>query len=318
MRDDSSGNSTQAAAIGGKLREAFSCRGIVGGAFLPRILDQERRYAPAVLEMTRGHRFLMDCFYDFFIETLFLTRDTAAEGGATGKRCWYPRLFQYFLFNFRRFRGGDVLLLTGYPLLGYSLVRDLKDGALALAAIAGRETSVRALEGLRQGDVIEDTPDFRRRLGKQRMQEEKRVREVMLREQSGLDEATRGQLRRWEQLFNLEVHGSRLSMSSEGGEWLRGDRPMTVGPCLEEKAVAAFANTSRQVAWLHLKTFPVLQLKPHAFSGEWEEKWRLLDRAFRFHMHSLVGIGKPVADAIVKLGDAKFDFDLGTHYVESE
>ena len=318
MRDDSSGTAAQAAAIEKELCAAFASRGAVGGTFLSEILNLEDDYANTVLAIVPGYWVLMDSFHDFFIQTLSSSGPRPAEKHGTEHAGWYPRLGQYALSSFRRFRAGDVLLRKGYPLLGYSLLRDLKDAALGLAALAAQETSVRALEGLRDGDVIEDTAGFRKRLRKQRVQEEKRIRTVMLGEDSGLDEATREQLRRWQQLFDVEVHGSRLSMTSEGRESLRGKRGVSIGPCPDEGAISVFANASRQVAWMHLKTFPVLQLKPHTLTGQWEQKWRLLDEAFRFHMHCLGGIGRPVADAIIKLVDAKFDFDLGTHYAESE
>jgi hypothetical protein len=81
---------------------------------------------------------------------------------------------------------------------------------------------------------------------------------------------------------------------------------------------AMYVNRVAEVAWMVLRTYPLLQLAPGSFGQEWHRKWDILDDSFRVYVGALARLGKKVADAVIALIDSKFDFSPGTTYYKPE
>jgi hypothetical protein len=71
----------------------------------------------------------------FFVETLELVEERVRTVGWSHD-AHYAVAWTFFSNIFRRVRSADLLFANGYPLEGYALLRDAKDRAFLLAAIA--------------------------------------------------------------------------------------------------------------------------------------------------------------------------------------
>ena len=78
--------------------------------------------------------------------------------------------------------------------------------------------------------------------------------------------------------------------------------------------VSMFLNRSLEVAWMVLRIFPFLQLRPRAFGEGWAAKWELLDEPCRLQSESLGDLGKPIGYAFIRFMDAKFPFSPDTAF----
>ncbi|GBE17319.1 hypothetical protein BMS3Abin15_01160 [bacterium BMS3Abin15] len=139
---------------------------------------------------------------------------------------------------------------------------------------------------------------------------------LFLRGDSGFDDETISELQRWEQMFHDEVHGSRFTLAIEGGDWLLGKSNITIGPSPNTKAIAMYLNISNEIGWMILRTLPVLQINHNALGDDWSKKWHILDESFRHSIKSLGEMGKKIAHVIIKLIDAKFNFNPDYVYKE--
>ena len=207
-------------------------------------------------------------------------------------------------------------MLKGYPLDGYALLRDLKYRCIFLAGIAHNITSVSALFGIQglESATIEEWPKIKKR----RKKEEGRILSKMIRKDSGLSEEIRKELDRWEQMFHEQVHGSKFTFFLEGGDWMVGKGPISIGPLPNEKSMAMYMNRAAEIGWMLTRLLPFLQPAQNAFSAEWRGRYNILDDSFRVMVQSLSDIGKKVADAFMFFIDKKFAFPETFYYFEAD
>jgi len=76
----------------------------------------------------KGHRFLVDSFQSFFMQTLNRAVSLIREQGWPSPEHYMTALAQFAVL-FRRFRAAHILFETGYPLDGVAHMRDVKDRA---------------------------------------------------------------------------------------------------------------------------------------------------------------------------------------------
>jgi hypothetical protein len=216
---------------------------------------------------------------------------------------------------FRSVRAAENLFTTGYPLDGYALLRDIKDRTIFIAAIAHGITSLSKIFGLdSQQPINKETYE---KIKKQRKNEEYKILKKMIRKDSGLNPDILNELQLWEQFFNEEVHGSKLTYFSDGGEWLQGKRQLSIGPVPVDRAIAMYMNRSAEIGWLVTKIFPLLQLESFSFGEDWAKKWIVLDDSFRIMIKGLEMLEKKIATAFISFVDTKFSFTANSHYSES-
>lgn len=272
------------------------------------VRKQEAEFAREVESRLRGHVALIDAWQAFYAQTLHHALTNMPNEDV--EPSYWGTILTEHLIAFRDFRAAEAAFRSGYPLAGFRILRDLKDRVLFLAAIIADQTSWSALHGL-AGGATEPA-----KIRKAAVAEEKRVLGVMIREKSGLSEAAREWLGRWEGLFHREVHGSMLSWVAILEPWHSGT-PHTLGPQFEERGGAAYTNRACEVSWMWLRVLPYLQLEPGGFGDEWKDKWHILDDSFLYMESDLKEIGKPeIVDAILELMRVKFSYDPTLCYVD--
>ncbi len=272
------------------------------------VAEQESDFARQVEDHLAGHVALLDAWHAFFAATLHVSLSSMPSEGDT--TTYWGAVISEYLTAFRDFRAAELVFRSGYPLAGYRILRDLKDRAVFMAAIAAGHSSWSALHGLPSQNETADE------VRKAMVKEERRVLELMIRTESGLSESTLEWLRRWEALFHREVHGATLTWAAMLGPWVKGE-PLTLGPKLEERAGSAYTNRACEVSWMWLRLLPYLQLAPEAYGQAWSRKWRILDESFDFMESDLRDIGKhEIVDAVLELMREKFPFDPTCAYVD--
>ncbi len=301
----------------GRLESTFGQRGDAG-PLGKDVWPKEQEYGHYVIANAYGYVVLANSFQSFFYETITTCLTQYRHPNATKEAPYQPTVLLEHLTLFRSIRATENLLYCGYPLDAYSLLRDVRDRAIFLAAIISGITSYQALNAthLLPPDGVEPDDDLADAMRKVREQEERRVMALMMGEASGLPEATQRLLRRWRRVFNLEVHGSRLTTAGEFTDWLRKKEPLSIGPVPREGPVTVYINTAPPVFWMVHRTLPFLQLKRGAFGTAWSQKWRILDDAFRTYQLGFEASGKPSGPAVRELVETKFPFSVDTIYVE--
>ena len=176
-----------------------------------------------------GHRILADSFLDFLAVTVRSAAEGHSKHGWPPHHAYYPICLVEFVTQFRGMRAAEVLSVSGYPLDGYALQRNLKDRAISLGAIVGGISSFPALYGLKGPTSTPWTDRDKQTVLNRRKDEEKKIFSRMIGKKSGLDVGHLEALTQWNELFHMEVHGSRLSTMREMFSWLQDKKDFAVG-----------------------------------------------------------------------------------------
>jgi hypothetical protein len=298
-----------------RLEENFTEHGVVGGHLL-EIIDMERAYGEYFVNTYHGQAVLIDSFQSFYIETLQVAQNWVASNGWPKDAPNYAPILLFYVTNFRSFRACENLLTSGYPLDGYALLRDIKDRATFLGGIAHNITSFPKIYGY--ATMKEASDEEWSRIRKERKKEESCVLNRMVRKGSGMPDNVIEELKKWEQLFNEEVHGSKFTLFTEGVDWIRGKELLTIGPVPKESSMAMYMNRSAEIGSLLVRLLPFLQPVENAFGSVWKERHYILDDSFRIMVDTLSKLGKHIADAFIYFVDNKFTFPDGFHYLEAD
>lgn len=295
-----------------RLEITFGIDGIVGRRLLD-ILDAERIYGAHIAETYHGHLVLINSFLDFYIETFQMAMQWINQNGWSKLPPMYSYATLCNAVTFRSFRAADTLFMNGYPYDGYSLLRDIKDRAIFLAAVIHKITSFLLLEGLADETVA---PNNMKIIIANRRKEETRVHDLMIGKKSGLPHRIVQDLERWEQLFNQEVHGSRFTMAEIAMNWKEGNAPLHLGPIYDKSGMAMYMNRASEICWMLTRTLPFIQPAEDAFGKNWKSKHRILDDSFEHMLKSLEKMGKQIASSFTYFVKNKFAFDENLSYSE--
>lgn len=298
-----------------RLEDNFTVNGTIGGN-LDDILILEDACREYFTSTFHGQSAVIDSFQSFYIETLRHTHRWITDHGWPKNRENYPLILLYYVIMFRSFRACESLLLKGYPLDGYALLRDLKDRAIFLAGIAHNITTFQLIFGLGGNEALSDE-DWEK-LKKKRKAEQRKVLNAMIREKSGLPGDIVYELKNWEQLFHEEIHGSRLSFFGELGDWVKGKALLSIGPIPKELPMMMYMNRACEIAWLIVRLLPYLQPVENAFGTRWRKKHKILDESFRSMQQGLSRTGKKIGDAFIKFVDEKYSFSEPFYYFEAD
>lgn len=297
-----------------RLEENFSVDGLVGGQLL-EIIEMEKAFGEYYIGTFFGQTVLIDSFQGFYIESLQAALKWVSDNGWPKDCQNYASVLWFYVIIFRSFRACENLLTHGYPLDGYGLMRDLKDRAIFLSAIAHNITSFPSIHGFANMKTI-DKQEWPK-LKKARKLEERRVLGRMIRKDSGLPSEVIEQLSSWEAFFHEEVHGSMLSYT-DGFDWMRGKESLLIGPVPKTLSMAVYMNRAVEIAWLLTRLLPFLQPVEKAFKPRWQEKLNILDDSFRVAVQGLSEMGRKIADAFMLFIDVKFSFPEDFHYFEAD
>jgi hypothetical protein len=289
-----------------RLQEAFGDDALVGSTLVPIVLAEER-YGMAVAAVLPGFSTLSNSFQSFYVETLRALKPSAAPKGAK----WYWPLAFMHISIFRVFRSAEALLLEGYPLIGYSLLREVKDRAFVFSAVARHLVSLRQACGWEA--ELGPSASYGQAEYEQTVLARKKIEGKILKETigttSGFDKQAQADLKSWNQLFHAEVHGSHLSFAVDLKTWLKNPGPLPVANELfHQTSVAMLVNRFEEAAWFILRTLAVLQTQVGSFGPEWSRKWHVLDDALRATVAERPGKAREFADRIFQLVEQKFPF----------
>src|SRR5688500_14673728 len=126
---------------------------------------------------------------------------------------------------------------------------------------------------------------------------------------SGLSQTTIDELALWDSLFNMEVHGGRLSLANAQG-FMKGTDRLPIFPEFRQRDVAMFMNRYCESGWMTHRLVPLVQPSAIPFHQEWKEKWRVIDESFGIVVLSLTKEnGMAIGGAITEYVNAKFPFN---------
>lgn len=298
------------------LAATFKSNGVIGGR-LESVFADEEDVGRQLLERFRGNDVLMHSFLDFFIETLEIVRDDIARNGWLKGAPNYPIAWVCFSNLFRRFRACELLGMKGYPLDAYSLIRDIKDRAFAIAGVAHNVAIFSQVVGAVEPPSPMDRDEYAKRSVRIRKDLDQKVSWRLIGRNSGLSLEIQKDLSLWDGFFNHEVHGAALSLTNELLSVTRGAAP-SIGPTFDQGSFAMYLNRSVEIGWLLLRLLPYLQREENAFGNMWHAKKLLLDDCFRFMLETLSSLGKSIGDALIALVDKNFVFPTSFHYFEAD
>jgi len=293
-----------------RLAENFTTKGVVGGSLL-KLTGRESAAGHAFSQKYIGHRYLSDCSQSFAFDTLELT---PPESVATAQRKLegFPIVYLEFLMIFRRVRAAHIASINGYPGPAHVMLRDVKDRSIFLSAVFQEHVTYTELMGITKHEPKNlDTKALNEYRRRKRMRLEKHLIEKYLTANPEFDSETTFELKRWNDLFNWETHGSFLSQSNSMLAWVKGE----AYPQLVETGVpdsdAMMMNRFNEATWLFHRLLPNLQ-HGNGFGEEWSQRWRVLDDSFWQMQESLGSMGKKIGRAFVTFIDKKFPFDETT------
>ena len=164
-------------------------------------------------------------------------------------------------------------------------------------------TDFYSIEGVTPGVAVE-----MKEVRRLRKRTEHGVWDKFLGSSSGLSASTIEELSKWDQLFDFEVHGGRLSF---GGtlDWLHGRGALRVLPKFDPKVFSMYMNRACEIGWMIHRLIPLVQPPGIPLASDWKAKWRIIDKSYQLTVESLsTDLGKPIGNAIKEFVLAKFPF----------
>ncbi len=264
---------------------------------------EEQKYNSTVLQY-KGHFALSNAFKCFFLETVELVNSHCRPQITTAVPVFYGLFVPRMANAFQSLCGTERVAISGYPLLAYTVLRNIFDNLILSSASLQKITDFYSIEG-----VDSRKPFDVATVKKLRKKAEYAVRLKMTGDQSNLKQETRDALEKWDMSFDWEVHGARLSLI--GAEpWLKSVGPLPILPRFVEIEFAMFMNRYCEIGWMIHRLIPCLQPPGVPLPDAWKKKWRVLDDSFELVARALTeDAGKPIGAAIVELVKTKFAFN---------
>jgi len=271
------------------------------------IFEEESAYSLKVAESMSGYLALSDSFKAFYLETIESMNTKCRPKVKTPLSEQYPLFVARLNNNVQSLVGAERLALHGYPLQAYTIHRNTFDNVVLTAAALQRLTDFYAIEGIDPSKPLD-----LKAVKQQRKKNEWEVHDVMLGKASGLSADTIEEMQKLGDNFDLEVHGSRLSLAGATG-WLRGTEPLSIVPKFRESDFALHMNRYVEVAWMVHRLLPAIQPPEAPLVGEWPEKWAILDDSFEVLLTSITKeCAKKFGAAVVEFVKSKLPFNAGS------
>ena len=264
------------------------------------LFDAESAHEREVLRY-QGYLVSSDALKCFYLETTELTNSHIRPQIKTPMPPSYALFLARMANGFQALCGAERAALKGYPYQGYTLLRNIYDNLLMTSAVLQTLTTFEAAEGIGPAGVTDMVA-----VKKARKETEYKTKRQMVGHRSGLSSEVIAELKVWDDLFDFETHGSRLSMTHTMN-WLRGLEPLPVLPAFNEMAFAMFMNRYLEVCWMFHRLVPATQPAGIPLPEEWHEKWGVIDVGLRAQVESLsTDLGKKIGAIMVEFVSAKF------------
>lgn len=225
---------------GEALRRDLEWIGDYNGRLWGRLEEYWQAESEHVQVMGDAHvgTFLLSRAYQcLFLETVGLLNRLGPSASRGVSVPFYTRNFvPRLVHQFRQSCGADLLATHGYPLQAMANLRNLADDLLLTSAAMQRLTNFFELEGYDP----KDAPDLVR-AKKRRKETERNLWPILTGSKSGLSPEAVKNLRLWNDMFDLEVHGARLSYTTVVS-WIQGKAPLDVYPHYNQSAAVMFIN----------------------------------------------------------------------------
>jgi len=290
------------------LESISNCHGIPFGR-LEEYWQAETDHVYSMRSSNAGTLLLIRAFQSMFLEAVELTNVNSIQSTASPSLPFFTRFLPKFVHVFHQLCASELAATHGYPLPAYTILRNVFDQLVLLAASMLRLTDLNKADGYDPN--IEYSPNSAKTLG---IKNERAVRRKMLGKESGLSNETVNHLKIWDALFDFEVHGARLSLTT-AIDWINGNGALQVYPHYNSSSVTTYSNRVCEICWMAHRLLPLIQHSALHFPAEWKAKWRLLDSRFEDQVRHFaneqvdkVGLG------IIELVMMKFPFNESTLY----
>jgi hypothetical protein len=298
-----------------RLAETFRVNGIIGGHLIS-VYDDERIIEADLVKTYHGQDLLMCSFLSFFVETLQAANGLVNLSGWPKACPHYTVALVGFSNLFRRFRACELLYSKGYPLDGYAMMRDIKDRAFMMAAVAKNRITFAEVYGTKEG-LARGDKEYGRKTMEIRKKASKRIFAEFMGDSSGLPQTVRDDLKMWEDLFHAEVHNGSLTLTHDLQALHGSNIAPRIGPTKIAEAYTIYINRTSEIGWMLVRLLPFLQPSKAAFGGEWVRKKEVLDDSFRYMLETLASLDKRLGSSFITMIDKKFRFKDPFHYFES-
>lgn len=292
-----------------KLSSISEHNGILYGR-ASKLFASEERHHNEILRYD-GYLSLSDAFKCFFLESAELANMQLPLKTPNSLPEFYGLFVARLVHSFQSLCGAERLAMGGYPYHAYTLLRNTFDNLQLTSAAMQKITDFYSIEGLERGKPFD--PKFTLTL---RKKTEKKVRRWMSGESSGLPQETIDELRKFDEMFDLEVHGARLWLANKSGDWLGGMEALSILPEFNEHSFELFISGFCIVGWITHRLVPMFQLSIDAFGEKWIEKWCVLDCCFMEIVNAPTKEGKrkEIGAAIVEYVNAKHPLNENSIY----
>jgi hypothetical protein len=274
-----------------------SATALLEGVPFARVRLIESAQAKHAMEITKlkGYIAISEASKCFTLETVELINTTCRPHVMTPLPETYPLFLQRLVHDFQSLCGSQLIASHGYPMHGYTLLRNTFDNLVMTSAAIQGLTSFLEIEGIISGQALDA-----KQIRNTRKSTEFAVRSKMTGKESGLSQSTFNALKDWDELFDFETHGARLTMALSQG-WLKGTEPLQVLPNYNETAASLFVNRYCEIAWMLHRLLPLLQPAGTSLPDKWAKNWRVLDESFKVLALSITQqFGKVIGTAIVE------------------
>jgi hypothetical protein len=251
----------------------------------------------------KGYEALSDAFTLFFVETVPAFNTQIYPLVTAPVPTDHNFLIQKLVHAFNTLRASKMIAHSGYPLQGFTLLRNIYDDCILAAAVVQGLTTFEELAGVKAGEDFDQE-----RMRKNRVAVERRVRRQMDGAESGLSSQVLESLRVVDRFYDFETHGGRVTAAFNFG-FLLGTEPLATTPRFKENVFALFMNRYIETAWMAHRLLPLIQLPGATFNADWASKWAVIDGSFAHVVMSLFkSLNKPYFEAFCQFMDAKFPF----------
>lgn len=286
-----------------RLDQAFMHHGKPYGR-LSAITDEEAKHAAESADKLRGHYALEKAFKCVFIESIELVNTYCRKHMKVQLSEHFQMFLPRLVHSFRVVCGASYAAAGGYPRMAFTTLRNAFDDCVMTSAALQNLTDFYSVEGLDPNKAF-DPLTYRAN----RKTEERKVNKLMLGSNSGLEQATQDALKHLNDLYDMEVHGGRLSMT-DAIAFMKMEGPLRVVPHFVPQTFALYMNRFVEVAWLVHRLLPAVQPPDAPMPDDWAHRWHVVDESFELGVRALYeDSGRKVGQEYPKFVAAKFPFN---------
>lgn len=286
-----------------RIENTFKGPGGIIGERRIELINIENEIFRKMAKRFNSYACLMDSFFDFHIETF---KQCTARRDIT-----LPELLEVVLAihipSFWRFRSSYMIFWKGYYIDALSLLRAVFENILQISALKLNIISCDEVRGNLKDEDLKDISEDKelKLIQKYAFKADKKVRSYIIGDKSGLSIDNKYYLDNFLKVLHSSVHKCKLNLLLHMEPQSNTKIHFPVFPKYDENIASLYMNSSWPIAWLFLRTFPLLQLNDSEFSSNWHKKYKVLDEVFE---ESICSLPKVIEKSFKELAKRKFNF----------